>query len=180
MTFTAPASRAESAGTTTLSRVVQIDTHCRAGRSFCAPVQCGENVTVRGELLACSRARARHEAAQGGQLGAVLRRTEGDHPARKGSTTVVANPQPRDDPAGGVADDVDCRRTGTSNRRGSRPTQRDGLAVEVPQRVSGQRDDVDDPTAGAKRARQRLQRGHRAAVAGNEQHRPEVGLCDPM
>ena len=82
----------------------------RPVRGLVPGVEPAEQVAVRHQLLAGGRAAAGQLAAERGLAGAVVRRAEGEHPPGLAVAAVVADPEPGDHAAGGVADHVDRRR----------------------------------------------------------------------
>ena len=128
---------------------------------------------ARGELPAGHRAGVggeRDGAAR--QRRAAQRRAQRDDPARLGRPVVAGDPQPGHHPARRIADDVHARRA-RGQRAVDGPVERVDLGGEVAGAVAGQRHHGGGAAGRADAARQRLQRGLRAAVARDEQHGPK-------
>ena len=89
----------------------------RAVGGLVAAVEAGQQVAVARHLLAAERALAgRDVAGQVGEGRAVVRRAERDHPADDVGVP-VGHPEPRDQPARRVADDVDAVLAGAGEGR---------------------------------------------------------------
>ena len=177
-TSTAPSRRAESGGVTVWSAVVQIDSHGRR-RPTPAVASSRTSALPGASCLQADRAGVggeRDGAAR--QRGAAQRRSERDDPARLGRPVVAGDPQPGHHPARRIADDVHARRA-RGQRAVDGPVERVDLGGEVAGAVAGQRHHGGGAAGRADAARQRLQRGPRAAVAGDEQHRAEHVLRGP-
>ena len=133
-------------------------------------VQPGEQVTGRVELPAGGRALAGEQRAETGQLGAVLRRAQGDHPP-DGGVTVLAEPQPGHHAAGRVAHHVHRGGAGTVERGPGGGGQHPRLGGQVTLGVAGQGDDLGVLAVLAQPGGQHAETAGRAAVAGHQQHR---------
>src|SRR4051794_24797925 len=141
----------------------------RARGRLVAGVQPRQQRAGRGQLLAPLRALGRRQP--GGQVGdgrAVVRGAEGEHPAGL-SRAAVGGPQPGDDAAGRVADDVDAARTGAPQRVIDRGAQHVGGRVEVAGALAGHLHHGGVATLGAEPFGQCQQGGGGAAVPGHQE-----------
>ena len=141
-----------------------------------ARVELGEQVAVRGQFGARGRALAgQQRPGQRGDVGAVVRRAEGDDAAGDVGAAVLLGPEPRHHPAGRIADHVHRRRS-AGDRRPGRPVQHRGLVAQLAGAVAGQPDHRRLPPGRPQPGSQHVQRRGRPAVAGHQQHRPRPVL----
>ena len=159
--FSAPSSRAESGGVTVWSCVGPDRDPGRALRRLVAGVEPGQQVAVGGQLPAAERALLGGDVAgQVGERRAVVRRAQGHDPAGDVGAA-VGDPEPGDDAAGRVADDVDALRAGPVEGGVDRVGERVGRLGEVAGAVAGQLHDRGVAARGGQPVGERLQRRRR-------------------
>ena len=175
----APESEAEVGGTTVLSSVGPDRDPAGTGGCLVAGVRAAQEAAVGSELLASLRAHVRAEVgSQGGQVGPVVRRAEGDDPPGEVTAVVVGQPHPHGDPAGRVAHEVHRVGAAGRQRRADRLVEDRRLGMQVVGAGAAELDDPSGPAGAAQRLRKHGEAGRRPAVPRHEEHGGLGVLCD--
>ena len=176
----APSREPESGGTTVLSSSVHSATHTGPG-GVSSPALSRRSRSESGSSCwhAVGARRGAERARERREVGAVVRRGEGDRAAYVRPAAEVGDVDADHDAARGVADQVHRRRPGLGERRVDGVAEVLGLLAQVLGPGAGRPHDASVSALAGQGVGQHLERGGRAAVPRDEQHGSRPGPGPP-